>query len=76
MENETIVAIVGYVLAVVIPILGILVGLLIFFTKGDNEYLRQHAKYIIIVGVAMIVLTAVLVMIFGVSLLGLGMAMS
>ncbi|WP_295114476.1 DUF4870 domain-containing protein [uncultured Methanobrevibacter sp.] len=77
MENEQIFAIVGYVLAILIPILGIILGLVLLFTKGDeSEYLRKHSKYIIIVGVVMIVLSIILVMLFGISLLGIGMAMS
>ena len=71
MESETILAIIGYVLAVLFPLIGVIYGLALYFLKGDDEYLKKHAKYIIIVGVVMMILSIVLAMIFGISMIGL-----
>ena len=49
MESGKIIAVVGYLLAVLLPVIGIIYGTILFFVKGDDEYIRNHAKYIIII---------------------------
>ena len=71
MEMETVIAIIGYILAVCFPIIGVIYGLILYFAKGDDEYLKNHAKYILIVGVAMIIISLIFAMIFGFSILGM-----
>lgn len=71
MNSDTILAIIGYILAILFPLIGVIYGLIIYFVKGDNEYLKNHAKYIIIVGVVMIIISFILVTLFGLSLFGM-----
>ncbi len=46
--KELIIAIVGYIIAFLSPILGIIAGVIIYFTQKENPFLNKHGKYIII----------------------------
>ena len=50
MDSGKIIAIIGYILTILLPVIGIIYGTILFFVKGDDEYIRKHAKYIIIIG--------------------------
>lgn len=56
MDSGKIIAVVGYLLAVLLPVIGIIYGTILFFVKGDDEYIRNHAKYIIIIGAVFLAL--------------------
>ena len=71
MEAEKILAIIGYILAILFPLIGVIYGLVLYFVKGDDEYIKKHAKYIIIVGVLMMVISIILVSVLGISMLGM-----
>ena len=71
METEKILAIIGYILAILFPLIGVIYGLIFYFAKGDDEYVKKHAKYIIIVGVVMMLLSIIIVSVLGVSMLGM-----
>lgn len=71
MESEKILAIIGYILAILLPLIGVIYGLVLYFVKGDDEYVKKHAKYIIIVGVVMIIISIILVSVLGISMLGM-----
>lgn len=71
MESEKILAIIGYILAILLPLVGVIYGLVLYFVKGDDEYVKKHAKYIIIVGVVMMVISIILVSVLGISMLGM-----
>ena len=70
MESGKILAIIGYILAILFPLIGVIYGLILFFAKGDDEYVKKHAKYIIIVGVVMMIIS-IIVVALGVSILGM-----
>ncbi|WP_405298123.1 DUF4870 domain-containing protein [Methanobrevibacter sp.] len=72
MDSRTIIAIIGYILAILFPLIGVIYGLILYFVKGDDEYIKKHAKYIIIVGVIMMIISIVLAMVMGISLLAIG----
>lgn len=74
MESDTILAIIGYILAILFPLIGVIYGLILYFAKGDNEYIKKHAKYIIIVGVIMMVIALILTMVMGISLFAMSAA--
>lgn len=57
MDSGKIIAVVGYILAVFLPVIGIIYGTALFFIKGDDEYIRNHAKYIIIIGAVFLALS-------------------
>ena len=46
--KELIIAIVGYIIEFLSPILGIIAGVIIYFTQKENPFLNKHGKYIII----------------------------
>ena len=60
--KEMIIVIVGYILAIISPILGIIVGALLYFTQKENPFYLKHGKYIAIVAVAVWVIGIILVM--------------
>ena len=72
MDSRTILAIIGYILAILFPLIGVIYGLILYFVKGDDEYIKKHAKYIIIVGVIMMIISIVLAMVMGIPLLAIG----
>ena len=59
--KELIIAIVGYILALISPILGLIAGAIIYFTQKENPLLSKHGKYIIIVAVAVWIIGIILV---------------
>ena len=59
--KEWIIAIVGYILALISPILGVITGAIIYFTQKENPFLSKHGKYIIIVAVAVWIIGIILV---------------
>lgn len=71
MDTDTILAVIGYILAIILPLIGVIYGLILYFAKGDDEYIKKHAKYIIIVGVVMIIISLILASIMGISMLGM-----
>lgn len=74
MESDTILAVIGYILAILFPLIGVIYGLILYFAKGDNEYIKKHAKYIIIVGVIMMVIALIVTMVMGISLFAMSAA--
>lgn len=60
--KELIIAIIGYILAIVSPLLGVIAGAIIYFTQKENPFLSRHGKYIIIVAVIVWVIGIVVVM--------------
>lgn len=60
--KELIIAIIGYILAIVSPLLGVIAGAIIYFTQKENPFLSRHSKYIIIVAVIVWVIGIVVVM--------------
>lgn len=50
--KEIIIAVIGYIIALISPILGIIAGAIIFFTQMDNPFFNRHGKLIIVVAIA------------------------
>lgn len=73
MDTNKILVIIGYILAILFSFIGLIYGLVLYFAKGDDEYLKKHAKYIIIIAVVLMILSFILTMIFGISMIGMGM---
>ena len=57
---DKVIAIVGYLLAIFIPILGLIVGVILYFVKKEDPFYQKHAKYIMILAVVVWVLGFVL----------------
>lgn len=56
-----IIIIISYILAIVSPILGLIAGIIIYFTQKENPFLRKHGKFVMIVAILMWVITAALI---------------
>ena len=57
---DKIIVIVGYLLAILIPILGLIAGIVLYFVKKEDPFYQKHAKYIMILAVVICVLGFVL----------------
>lgn len=60
--KELIIAIIGYILAIVSPLLGIIAGAIIYFTQKENPFFSKHGKYIIIVAIIAWIIGIILVL--------------
>ena len=54
---DKIIVIVGYLLAIFIPILGLIAGIVLYFVKKEDPFYLKHAKYIIIVAIVVWILS-------------------
>ena len=57
--TDKIIVIVGYLLAILIPILGLIAGVILYFVKKEDPFYQKHAKYIIIVAVVVWALSTI-----------------
>ena len=57
--TDKIIVIVGYLLAILIQILGLIAGVILYFVKKEDPFYQKHAKYIIIVAVVVWALSAI-----------------
>lgn len=75
-EGNTLLVVIGYILAVLEPFpLGLIFGLILYFLT-DNTYYQHHAKYMIIISV---ILTVIVLVFFGgmiFTMLGVGLLSS
>ena len=53
---DKIIVIIGYLLAIFIPILGLIAGIVLYFTKKEDPFYQKHAKYIMILAVVVWIL--------------------
>ena len=58
--TDKIIVIVGYLLAIFIPILGLIAGVILYFVKKEDPFYQKHAKYIIIVAIVVWILSYML----------------
>ena len=59
--TDKVIVIVGYLLAIFIPILGLIAGIALYFVKKEDPFYQKHAKYIIIVSIVVWALSAIFV---------------
>ena len=59
--TDKIIVIVGYLLAILIPILGLIAGVILYFVKKEDPFYQKHAKFIIIVAIVVWALSAIIV---------------
>ncbi len=62
MENEGNIAIpiIGYIIALIIPIVGLVYGAAIFYFKKDVPLYRKHGRYIIYFAIVVFVVSFIL----------------
>lgn len=67
-EGNIIVVIIGYLLAILFPIFGLLFGIILYFMKNKNQYYVRHAKYIIIVAVFIMAISIIIASMMGLAM--------
>lgn len=60
-EGNIIIPIIGYILAILIPIIGLIYGAAIFFLKKDVPLYRKHGRYIIYLSIVVWIIGIILV---------------
>jgi hypothetical protein len=62
MENEGNIAIpiIGYIIALIIPIAGLVYGAALFYLKKDVELYRKHGRYLIYFSIAVFIISTIL----------------
>lgn len=65
-EGSMAVVVIGYLLAILIPILGLIMGAALYFLKKDEVPLyAKHGKFIMILALILIIIGLLLFMVFG-----------
>ncbi len=67
MENEgnKIIAYLGYVVALLSPILGLIYGAILFFLKKEVPLYRKHGRYIIYFAIAVFIVSVIIMFAMG-----------
>lgn len=68
MENKgtKIIPIIGYVIALLIPILGLVYGAILVFFKKDTPLYQKHGRFIIYFSIIVFVISTLLKIVFGI----------
>lgn len=64
-EGNIIIPIIGYVVALLSPILGLVYGTILFFFKKDVELYRKHGRFIIYFAIAVFIASLIVVFAMG-----------
>lgn len=71
-EGSMALVVIGYILAIFVPIIGLIFGALLYFMKKDEVPLyAQHGKYIMIVAIILIIIHLIFIFVLGGTLLGM-----
>ena len=64
-EGSMALVVIGYILAIFVPIIGLIFGALLYFMKKDEVPLyAQHGKYIMIVAIILIIISLLISIFF------------
>ena len=64
-EGTIIIPIIGYIIAILSPLLGLVYGAVLFFVKKDVQLYRKHGRFIIYFAIVVFVISIILVMATG-----------
>ena len=64
-EGNIIIPIIGYVIALLSPILGLIYGAILFFYKKDVPLYRKHGRYIIYFAIAVFIISLIVMKVMG-----------
>ncbi len=59
--KDIIIAIVGYILGFISPIIGIIAGIIIYFTQKENPFLKKQGLYIIVFAIIVWIISIILI---------------
>lgn len=60
-EGTIIIPIIGYIIAIISPILGLVYGTVLFFWKKDTPLYRKHGRFIIYFAIAVFIISFIVV---------------
>lgn len=63
-EGTKIIPIIGYVIALLIPILGVIYGAILLYYKSDIPLYQKHGRYIIYFSLAIFIISTILKIVF------------
>ncbi|WP_405266919.1 hypothetical protein [Methanobrevibacter sp.] len=64
-EGTILIPIIGYIIAFIIPILGLIYGSILFFYKKDVVLYRKHGRYIIYFAIVIFIINLILIFTMG-----------
>lgn len=64
-EGTIIIPIIGYIIALLSPLLGLIYGAILFFYKKDVPLYRKHGRYIIYVAIAAFIVSLIVMFAMG-----------
>lgn len=64
-EGTLIIPIIGYIIALISPILGLVYGSILFFFKKEVPLYRKHGRFIIYFAIAAFIIYVIIVAIMG-----------
>lgn len=64
-EGTIIIPIIGYIIALIIPILGLIYGSILFYYKKDVALYRKHGRYIIYFAIVVFIINLILILTMG-----------
>ena len=64
-EGNIIIPIIGYVIALLSPILGLIYGSILFFYKKEVPLYRKHGRYIIYFAIAVFIISLIVMLAMG-----------
>ena len=64
-EGNIIIPIIGYILALLSPILGLVYGAILFYYKKEVPLYRKHGRYIIYFAIAVFIIYFIVIMAMG-----------
>lgn len=70
MDNKDILVIFGYILAIFFNVIGAGYGLILYITTDDDS-VKKHAIFIMIIGLFVVIIFSVMFFIMGISVLAL-----
>lgn len=65
MDKKMIVSIIGYIIALLIPIVGLVYGAILFFFKKEEPTYRKHGRLIIYFSIVIFVATSIAKLLIG-----------
>jgi hypothetical protein len=64
-EGTIIIPIIGYIIAILSPLLGLVYGAVLFFVKKDVPLYRKHGRFIIYFAIVVFVISTIILMATG-----------
>jgi len=64
-EGTIIIPIIGYIIAILSPLLGLIYGAVLFFVKKDVPLYRKHGRFIIYFAIVVFVISTIILMATG-----------